>query len=353
MPNQGQEIVMDEMVGHTVDKGSFVYDRVTDQYYVATEGIYGATRDDLTNKFNFLGKNYEPEDNIDITTLSDTESQFIAQGTIVQSSSTGEYFEALVDVDDVTTNSLESKFVSASVYNSEQGSEWAANRTYFKGEIVLHRGVYYECQTNGVDGIGFTNEVLDNSQLYATEPPPVIVRPDEEFFFESPDTVSKEYIDLQIAKGESIKNNVWLPIENSTQHLFSFTTTNDASSIVDIHSAGVSGQDAQTSVVADINGKVTGIHVKDPGRYFFNINASDGSVPEEYQEAKILLPDGQSMKAKIIWGENSNDPGPYIILGFELPEDAFIDEQTSSQEGDSFSFATGSKTFLDHRNSEF
>ena len=213
-------------------------------------------------------------------------------------------------------------------------------------------GVYYECQTNGVDGIGFTNEVLDNSQLYATEPPPVIVRPDEEFFFESPDTVSKEYIDLQIAKGESIKNNVWLPIENSTQHLFSFTTTNNASSIVDIHSAGVSGQDAQTSVVADINGKVTGIHVKDPGRYFFNINASDGSVPEEYQEAKILLPDGQSMKAKIIWGENSNDPGPYIILGFELLEDAFIDEQTSSQKGDSFSFATGSKTFLDHRNSE-
>ena len=121
---------------------------------------------------------------------------------------------------------------------------------------------------------------------------------------------------------------------------------------MDIRSAGVSGQDAQTSVVTDVNGKVTGIHITDPGRYFFNINESDGSVPEEYQQAKVLLPDGQSMKANIIWGENPNDPGPYIILGFELLEEAYIDQPTSSQKGDSFSFATGSKTFLDHRNSD-
>jgi flagellar hook-associated protein 3 FlgL len=58
------------------------------------------------------------------------------------------------------------------------------------------------------------------------------------------------------------------------------------------------------------------------------------------------------MKANIIWGENPNDPGPYIILGFELLEEAYIDQPTSSQKGDSFSFATGSKTFLDHRNSD-
>ena len=141
----------------------------------------------------------------------------------------------------------------------------------------------------------------DNSQLYATEPPPVFVRPDEQFYYESSDTISKEYLDLQIAKGEPLRNNVWLPIENSTQHLFSFETINNSSSIVDIHSAGASGQDAQTSVVADVNGKITGIHITDPGRYFFNINESDGSVPEEYQQANVLLPDGQSMKANIIW----------------------------------------------------
>ena len=352
LPNQGEEIVIDSEVGRTVDQGSFVYDRITDEYYVATEGIYDATRDDLAINFNYLGANYSPPGNVNVTTLSDSLPQNISQGTIVQNSATREYFEALLDVENVTDDSLTPKFVAASVFNSEQGSEWSANRTYNKGQVVLYRGVYYECQTNGVDGAGFKNEVPDNSQLYATEPPPVIVRPDEEFYLESSDTISKEYLDLQIAKGELLRNNVWLPIENSTQHLFSFETSNNSSSIVDIHSAGESGSDAQTSVVADVNGKITGIHITDPGRYFFNINESDGSVPEEYQQANVLLPDGQSMKANIIWGENPNDPGPYIILGFELLEDAYIDQSTGSKRGDSFSFATGSKTFLEHRNSE-
>ena len=101
--------------------------------------------------------------------------------------------------------------------------------------------------------------------------------------------------------------------------------------MVDIHSAGVSGQDAETSVVADVNGKVTGIHITDPGRYFFNITNQTDLLPEEYQQANILLPDGKSMKSNIIWGENPNDPGPYIILGFELTEDAYIDQSTFSK----------------------
>ncbi len=358
LPNQGGEIVIDETVGKTVEKGSYVYDRTTDKYYVATDGIYGATRDDLTINFNFLGDNYSPPGNISVTTLSDSLPQNISKGTVVQNSVTGEYFEALFDVKDVTDESIIPKFIAASVYNSDQGSEWTANRTYSKGEIVLYRGVYYECQTNGVpaDGEvvanGFNNQVPDNSQLYAEEPPPILVRPDEEFYLEVSDTVSKEYLDLQKAKGEPLKNNVWLPVENSTQHLFSFTATNNSSSVVDIHSAGVSGLDAQTSVITDVNGKVTGIHVIDPGRYFFDINESDGSVPEEYQQANILLPDGQSMKANIIWGENANDPGPNTILGFEILGEAYVDQSTSSKKGDSFSFATGSKTFLDHRNAE-
>ena len=351
LPNQGEEIVIDEMVGRTVDKGSFVYDRITDEYYVATEGIYDATRDDLAINFNYLGANFSPQENVNVTTLSDSLPQNIAQGTIVRNSATGEYFEALFDIEDVTDDTLIPKFVSASVFNSEQGSEWSANRTYNKGQVVLYRGVYYECQTDGVDGAGFTNEVSDNSQLYATEPPPVVVRPDEQFYLESADTISKEYLDLQIAKGEPLRNNVWLPIETSTQHLFSFTTSGN-SSVVDIHSAGSNGHDAQTSVITDVNGKVTGIQVIDSGRYFFNINESDGSVPEEYEQANILLSDGQSMKANIIWGENPNDPGPFTILGFELLEEAFIDEVTGSKKGDSFSFATGSKTFLEQRDSD-
>ena len=61
LPNQGEEIVIDSAVGRTVDKGSFVYDRITDKYYVATEGIYDATRDDLAINFNYLGSNYSPQ----------------------------------------------------------------------------------------------------------------------------------------------------------------------------------------------------------------------------------------------------------------------------------------------------
>ena len=140
LPNQGEEIVIDAAVGRTVDKGSFVYDRITDKYYVATEGIYDATRDDLAINFNYLGANYSPPGNVNVTTLSDSLPQNISQGTIVQNSATGEYFEALSDVENVTDDTLTPKFVAASVFNSEQGSEWSANRTYNKGQVVLYRG---------------------------------------------------------------------------------------------------------------------------------------------------------------------------------------------------------------------
>jgi len=351
VPAQGKVPLIDDSGEIAVEAGSSVYDRASDQFYIATQNIYDARSEDLTLKFSFLGDAFSPEPNSRVISLSDTQPTRVEAGDVVHNTTTGEYFEALIDADSVTTDDLVPKFISSSVFNSQQGSEWSSNRTYNKGQIVLYRGVYYECQTDGADGTGFNNQVPDNSLQYAVEPPPVSVRPDDEFFYETSDTISRQAFDRQIAKGEKVTNNVWLPVASSTDHIFSFTTENNTSSTVDVHSAGVSGVDAVTEVVTDVHGKISGIHIKDPGRYFFNINSSDFSVPEEYRQADILLPDGQSLKADIIWGENPNDPGPFVILGFEILDDAYVDESTNSKQGDSFSFATGSKTFLDHRNS--
>jgi len=349
-PRQGKETILSDEIGQRIAAGSYIYDRASDEYFVATRNLDESFVDDIEFNFKFLGQDFIPEDDLSVITLSDDISQSVQAGSIVRNSSTGEYYEALSNHSEIRNEDLSPKFVATKTHTSEQGSEWSANRSYFKGQIISYRGTYYECQTNGENGNGFTNEVVDNSQLYAVEPPPILVRPDEEFFFESEDTVSREYLDLQKAKGEDITNNVWLPVGQSTQHLFSFSTENSISSTVNIKTAGAGGVDAMTSVITDSNGKVSGIRVLDGGRYFFNINESDGSVPEEYSQADVLLPDGQNIKANIIWGENTNDPGPYVILGFELLEEAYIDQPIGSSRGDDFSFATGSKTFLDHRN---
>jgi len=340
--SQGKEEILNEATGIAVSAGSFVYDRVSNQYYVASRDTLSATREDLEFNFKFLGKGYSPDEETLVVELSEDEEQDIPKGAIVKSSRTNEYFEVLESAEGITNIDLSPKFLATNVYNAEQGSEWSANHNYRKGEIVLHRGVYYECQTEGINGTGFNNEA----------PIDVIVRPDDEFFLEVTDTVSREYLDLQKAQGEPLNNNVWLPVQESVQHIFSFTTANNSKAAVKIHSAGTSGVEAQTNVIIDSKGKVTGIQIKESGRYFFNINSSDGSVPEEYEQADILLPDGQSIKANIIWGENPNDPGPFTILGFELLDEAFVDEPAGSKKGDRFSFATGSKTFLEHRDSD-
>jgi len=54
-----------------------------------------------------------------------------------------------------------------------------------------------------------------------------------------------------------------------------------------------------------------------------------------------------------LWQENPNDPGPFRIAGFEIiePTEPITSlAPTGPRIGDTFSFATGSKTFLDHRN---
>ena len=59
------------------------------------------------------------------------------------------------------------------------------------------------------------------------------------------------------------------------------------------------------------------------------------------------------MEADILWGQNPSDPGPYKILGFDISGDVPLKGTAMSASiGDSFSFATGTKTFLDHRDAK-
>ena len=56
------------------------------------------------------------------------------------------------------------------------------------------------------------------------------------------------------------------------------------------------------------------------------------------------------MEAEILWDQNAKDPGPYTVTGFNLAQSTALTGATANaQIGDTFSFATGSKTFLDHR----
>ena len=73
----------------------------------------------------------------------------------------------------------------------------------------------------------------------------------------------------------------------------------------------------------------------------------DGNIPQDFQKVTVQV--GQeTLEAMILWQENPNDPGPYRIAGFELiePEEPITSlAPTGPRVGDTFSFATGSKTF--------
>ena len=136
-------------------------------------------------------------------------------------------------------------------------------------------------------------------------------------------------------------------------HVLNFEVNNLDFAEVKIESAGAAGIDAEINAITDINGVLQGLQVANPGRYFFP-GASDGvatSIPDAYQIAEVVLPNGESVRANIIWGQNPNDPGPFVITGFELLGSAVLDKPTGAQKGDTYSFSTGNKTFLDHRDS--
>jgi flagellin-like hook-associated protein FlgL len=304
LPVQGREVVLQNDVVQPLRKGAYLYDPQTEKYFVAQENIE--------------------------------------------------------DVNLVEKNDFNSPLIAVNSFSAIQGSEWSSDQKYGKGQIVFHNGIYYECQSDGKVGndgnfIGFDNK--DDEQLLGSDgnyyhP---LVSPSDEFFYQSEDAISRESYDLRRARGEEIYNNVWLPVSEMVNHVLSFDVNNIDEASVKIQPAGKAGIDASVKVVTDVNGVVSNLEVENPGRYFFPgaiDNDGNVSIPESYRSAEVILPDGESIVANIIWGENPNDPGPFIITGFELLGTATLDHPMGSQVGDSYSFATGKKTFLDHRDQE-
>jgi len=304
LPTEGRESVLQSGVEQPMRKGSYIYDSQNKTYYVAQENINDA------NKVN------------------------------------------LADLDPM--------LVPVNAFEAVQGAEWSASDSYLKGQVVFHHGVYYECQTNGSPDnegriVGFNNK--DDEEQLGTNGDYFFrtVSPLDDFYYEVEDAMSRETFDLRRARGQDISNNVWLPVTNTVNHVLSFDVSNRDLPDVNIQSAGAGGIDAEIDVMTDINGIVTGLRVENPGRYFFPSATDDFgnvAIPDSFQIAEVTMPTGESLRANIIWGENANDPGPFVITGFELLGNATLDKPMGAQRGDSYSFATGKKTFLDHRESD-
>ena len=187
-----------------------------------------------------------------------------------------------------------------------QGEQWDSQNTYGIGQIVYNEGRYFQAQIDGTKGI-------------------------------SPPT------------GASTNDN-WIQVEESLNHILKFRVDNSKQPIVSIPSSGSAGVDAKADAIVDSEGRVVGLKVLDPGRYFFGSSTTSVSIPNNFQTAEVKLPSGETLKADVLWGVNPSDPGTYRVLGFELPTDAPREgTQINANVGDVFSFATGTKTFIDHR----
>ena len=214
------------------------------------------------------------------------------------------------NANEINTEDINSDLVEINVSSAIQGAEWSVGEKYLKGQIVFHNGVYYECQTDGLPNSSGEYEGFDNG----TEDEVLI---GGDFFHEVVEVLAmssflmlrihfQKKLDLRRCWGEKILNNVWLPLTNSLDHVLNFEVNNLDVGVVKIESAGPAGIDAEVKAMTDINGVLTGLQVTNPGRYFFP-GANDGtsvSVPGAYQDAQVVLPSGESVRANIIWGQN-------------------------------------------------
>ena len=214
---------------------------------------------------------------------------------------------------------------------TRQGEDWLSSRTYDYGQIVHYQGSYYRCLANA-----FNNKITASSSAATTD---VLITPADE---KIPSTNA-------LFPNAMVDNDKWIKIEEPLNHVMKFSVANSDRPVVTIKSAGATGTDATAEAVVDAYGQVVGLKVINPGRYFFGTSLG-GSLPPDFQLAKVILPNGQEMEAEILWDQNTKDPGPYTVTGFNLAQSTALTGATAkAQIGDTFSFATGSKTFLDHR----
>ena len=333
-----------------LNKGDYLYDETTEKYYIATENS-----NTVTGTFDPINPSASTIPLTEASARSDgtvfklaslpkagEEQVFSTQNQLLQpiGLNTGDYLyhreensyyvatETLnvSDQTDIDELLLSNKLIEVPAQISRQGTEWSSNVTYNSGDIVLYDGQYYRSLRDdfnnflpSADFLGSTNLIYPDSNL------------------------------IPSADGQSqVANYIWEVVENPLQHVLQFDATRDDAPSVNISSAGAAGTDATAKAVVDINGNIAGLKVENPGRYFF----SDGIIPPDFTKATVQVGD-ETLEATILWQENPNDPGPYRIAGFELTGDPNTTiAPTGPRIGDTFSFATGSKTFLDHRNEQ-
>ena len=297
----------------------------------------------------FLGKNLPAEAKElifqDDDTISGKKGDYIfREGLDPNGNLVPEYFVAVEDFTGETNLDENIIFERVNAYTTRQGAEWSSSSFYDQGQVVFHKGKYYQCQVSDFNNRVNTLDETTNATVQT------IVQPDDKFITQLPIT---QAINAESAN-ETVANYTWLPLGDSLDHVFKFKTTHQESPEVSIFPAGSSGENASAEAILDADGDVVGLKLLEPGRYFFGFDES-GAIPPDFQEATISLTDGTQVKAKIIWEENPSDPGPYRISGFELIDDGNLSghrAQNSPRLGDTFSFATGSKTFLDHRDED-
>ncbi len=333
----------------TISKGDYLYDETENKYYIATQdSTHAAGSVDPVNPLASIANLIEasprsdgtvfklaklPEVGMESIFSSENEGQApigLNTGEYVFHKEEGVYYVAtesisLSDQNEIDAYRISGKLVEVPAQITRQGTEWASNVTYNSGDVVLYDGKYYRSLRDD-----FNNFLPSADFLGSTE----LVLPDSEL------VLSEDGNSL-------VANYVWELVENPLQHVLQFDATRDDAPTINIPTAGPAGRDATSKAVVDVNGNIVGLKVEDGGRYFFQ----DGIIPPDFSKATVQVED-QTMEVTILWEENPNDPGPYRIAGYELPEESPITTKSpyGPRIGDVFSFATGAKTFLDHRN---
>jgi flagellin-like hook-associated protein FlgL len=207
----------------------------------------------------------------------------------------------------------------------QQGTDWSASNTYDNGQIIHYNGRYYQANQSNWDNTSRDPNTLSD----------YVVLPSDEFIFES---------------GEKVSNSAWRAIDKPLGHVMKFSVENDQLPTITFPSAGTSGTTAKASAVIDADGFIAGLRVVDPGRYFSGTSAQGKVLPPSFDNAKVLLPDGQKMDVKVLWEQDTSSPGTWTVAGFDFNSQTMPSGiPAGPQKGDFYSFATGSTSFVEHR----
>ena len=232
--------------------------------------------------------------------------------------------------DPVVSDSL--KLVSASF--GEQGADWSSAIEYQKGQIVNYNGRYYQCLQDNWKNLALDPATLNDFVVVPSdETIPVLVQGSGEI--------------------KKVANVAWAPVGKPLGHVLKFSVEEEDTATVNLLDAGPGGVTAKASVMVDAFGNAVGMRVLDPGRYYSGTSSDGEILPPSFDFAKVLFPDGQEREVKVFWYQDFSDPGAWKVSGFDF-EDQTVPSgiRSGPQTGDTYSFATGTKTFLEHRDED-